>query len=46
VKAVRLRLGAKSFLLVALMLMVIVAVVFGVDLIDGRWDQPLIQPPL
>ena len=29
---------------VALMLIVVIAVMFGIDLINGRWDEPLIQP--
>jgi hypothetical protein len=33
-------------MVVALMLVVVVAVMFGIDLINGRWDQPPIQPPL
>jgi hypothetical protein len=33
-------------LIVVLMLIVVVAVMFGIDLINGRWDEPLIQPPL
>jgi hypothetical protein len=41
-----LRLDARSVMVVALMLIVIVAVMFGIDMINGRWDQPLIQPPL
>ena len=34
------------FLIVALMLTVVIAVMFGIDLINGRWDQPPIQPQL
>ena len=33
-------------MVVALMLVVVVAVIVGIDLINGRWDQPPIQPPL
>ena len=33
-------------MVVALMLIVVAAVMFGIDLINGRWDQPPIQPPL
>ena len=29
---------------VALILVVVVAVMFGIDLINGRWDQPHISP--
>ena len=28
----------------ALMVIVVVAVMFGIDLINGRWDEPLVQP--
>jgi hypothetical protein len=30
------------------MLVLIVSVMFGIDLINGRWDQPLVefQPPI
>jgi len=28
------------------MVVVIVSVMFGIDLINGRWDQPPIQPHL
>jgi hypothetical protein len=30
------------------MVVVVISVVFGIDLINGRWDQPAIefQPPL
>ncbi len=45
-KTPRLSLDAKSLLVAALMLIVVAAVVFGIDLINGRWDQPPIQPPL
>jgi hypothetical protein len=34
------------FLVVALMLAVVIAVMFGIDLINGRWDQPPMQPQL
>jgi hypothetical protein len=37
-------LDARSILIVALILVVVVAVISGIDLINGRWDQPLIQP--
>jgi hypothetical protein len=37
-------LDAKSILIVALILVVVVAVMSGIDLINGRLDQPLIQP--
>jgi len=40
------RLDAKSITVVALMVVVVVAVMFGIDLINGRWDQPPVQPPL
>ena len=46
VKPLRLRLDPRSILLAALMLIVVAAVIFGIDLINGRWDQPPIQPPL
>jgi hypothetical protein len=39
-----LRLDATRIIVVALMLVVVVAVMFGIDLINGRWDEPLIQP--
>jgi hypothetical protein len=42
----RLRFSPRSILVVALMLVVIVSVMFGIDLINGRWDQPPIQPQL
>ena len=42
----RLRRNARSIVLVVLMLIVVVAVMFGIDLISGRWDQPPVQPPL
>jgi hypothetical protein len=38
-----LRLDARSIIALALLLIVVVAVMFGIDLINGRWDQPLIQ---
>jgi hypothetical protein len=40
--------SVRSVLVVALMVVVIVSVIFGIDLINGRWDQPLVefQPPL
>jgi hypothetical protein len=38
--------SARSVLVVALMVVVIVSVMFGIDLINGRWDQPPIQPQL
>ena len=38
------RFDARSIVVVALMLIVVVAVMFGIDLINGRWDEPLIQP--
>lgn len=40
--------SSKRLLVAALMVIVIVSVMFGIDLINGRWDQPLIefQPPL
>jgi hypothetical protein len=41
-----LRVPFGSFLLIALMVLVVVAVMFGIDLINGRWDQPPIQPQL
>jgi hypothetical protein len=40
------RLDAKSVLLAALILIVVAAVMFGIDLINGRWDQPPIQHPI
>ena len=46
VKVLRLSLSSRSVLVVALMLIVVVAVIFGIDLIYGRWDQPIVQPPL
>ena len=36
--------NSRSVLIVVLMLIVVLAVVFGIDLINGRWDEPLIQP--
>ncbi len=41
-----LRSQIKTILVLALMVMVVVAVMFGIELINGRWDQPPIQPPL
>jgi hypothetical protein len=38
--------SVRSVLVVALMVVVIVSVMFGIDLINGRWDQPPIQPQL
>ncbi len=46
VKTLRLSVDAKSVLVAALMLIVVAAIMFGIDLINGRWDQPPIQPPL
>jgi hypothetical protein len=46
VKVFRLSLSARSVLVAALMLIVVASVMFGIDLIYGRWDQPPIQPPL
>jgi hypothetical protein len=46
VSVLGLRLSPRSILVVALMVMVVVAVMFGIDLINGRWDQPPIQPQL
>ncbi|HYR16207.1 MAG TPA: hypothetical protein VEQ67_18625 [Mycobacterium sp.] len=45
-KVLTLRRNVRSVMIVALMLIVIVAVIFGIDLINGRWDQPLIQDTL
>ena len=39
-----LRFPLRSVLVVALMVAVIIAVMLGIDLINGRWDEPLIQP--
>jgi hypothetical protein len=38
-----LRLSSKSVLGVALMVVVVLAVMFGIDLINGRWDVPAIE---
>jgi len=38
-----LRFPIRSVLLIALMVAVVVAVIFGIDLINGRWDQPPIE---
>jgi preprotein translocase subunit SecE len=46
VKELSRRFDPTSVLVVVLMLIVVVAVMFGIDLINGRWDEPLIQPPL
>jgi preprotein translocase subunit SecE len=46
VKELSRRFDPTSVLIVVLMLIVVVAVMFGIDLINGRWDEPLIQPPL
>jgi hypothetical protein len=46
VKVFRLSLSARSVMIAALMLLVVMAVMSGIDLINGRWDQPPIQPPL
>jgi hypothetical protein len=41
-----LRIDARSVLVIALMVVVVTAVMFGIDLINGRWDQPPVQPEL
>jgi hypothetical protein len=43
-----LRFSPRNVLIVALMVVVVISVMFGIDLINGRWDQPAIefQPPL
>ena len=38
--------SSKRLLVAALMVIVIVSVMFGIDLINGRWDQPPVQPQL
>jgi hypothetical protein len=38
------RFEAKTIIVLALMFVVVVSVMFGIDLINGRWDEPLIQP--
>jgi hypothetical protein len=39
-----LRFNPTRIVIVALMVIVVVAVMFGIDLVNGRWDEPLIQP--
>ena len=45
-KQLGLRFNPTRIIIVALMLIVVVAVTFGIDLINGRWDEPLLQPQL
>jgi hypothetical protein len=42
----RLRLDPRSVLVAVLMLIVVLAVMFGIDLINGRWDQLPVQHPI
>jgi hypothetical protein len=42
----RLRAASKSVMIVVLMLFVVIAVMSGIDLINGRWDQMPIRHPL
>jgi len=42
----RLRLNAKSLLVLALLLIVTAAIMGGIDLINGRWDQLPVQHPI
>jgi hypothetical protein len=44
VNVLGLRIDARSIIVVALMLIVVLAVMSGIDLINGRWDEPLVQP--
>jgi hypothetical protein len=46
VNVLRLRLDVRSILVLALLVLIILAVMSGVDLINGRWDQAPIQPQL
>jgi hypothetical protein len=38
------RFEARSIIVLALMMILVVAVMFGIDLTNGRWDEPLLQP--
>jgi hypothetical protein len=42
----RLCLDPRSVLVALLMLIVVLAVMFGIDLINGRWDQLPVQHPI
>ena len=42
----RLRLDPRSILVLILMLIVVAAVVFGIDLLSGGWDQLPVQHPI
>jgi hypothetical protein len=41
-----LRLYAKGILILVLMLLVVMAVMSGIDLINGRWDEMPIRHPI
>jgi hypothetical protein len=39
-----LRFNPTRIVVVTLIIMVVVGVMFGMDLLNGRWDEPLLQP--